>query len=1188
MAFLSDHATRVVQLPWSIQYTSGRALCAQFAVGSLNILGASLYLPPSGPTYGSTRKLADDFLQVISEELVYGSSGLRFICGDFNRNSYELHAFLAWRQAGWEEVQSIALKRFLRPMTPTSKAAAYSDQLWVSPELAAYLVEVHTLEEIFSEHDPLYATFRLPTGHLHQWHWPQPTCFPWTSIPPGLSCPVDFPAMDFWQDSTKAFASWSSAVEHSIADHCAAHDVCLPRGHLGRGQTIHPHKRPIQLCPIASGRHGDDVPQSGLLNRSVHQWFKQLRRLQAYVQRSRAPQFGGSVQVDQLFTWKKILHAPGFRRSFSSWWPSRLVQLQGSPTCIPPFPPDGPTAEAIYMDFRANYRRYEQWQFSRRKSLLQAQAHDHCKILYKQLKQADFSPPEWFTLHFETLIATVHDCDAELVDPLTLPVTASWTLQGSPVHLEILEPTRVRLTSDLIPVPGQLLRGTLRVSDFSSMEAALDATWQPIWNRHLETTPERWSRATAFMNAYLPAYPFDTVQWTGNKVDGILQKYKKHTATGPDGWSRMDLAHLPSDQHQQIAQLFDMLQHGLPWPEQLVVGFLCPVRKICEAERPTDYRPIILMSMVYRLWAAGVSRSLLPGLAALCGPHIYGFLPGQRATDLWFLVQVAVEQALTSNSSFGGFNLDLIKCFNRLPRAPLFHGLRCLGVHTDLISTWQRALESLQRRFRIGLDTGPGHTSVTGFPEGDPLSCCIMLTFNLIMDKYMAIYDGASLLTSFVDNIQVLADQPGSIQQGRLVAEVFLTMLDLDLDPGKSYAWGTTPSFRSTLRAYGLPVKLAARDLGAQMTFSHVTWNHSGATRVQSIAHIWGILKRSPVHSWFKIRAICAAAWPKALHGIENRPMPKNALAKLRTQALNALGWRHAGCSPWIRWTLMQIPEADPEYFQIWNILRTFFRMMMNFPHLRVAWATGQGPFHAMQDVLALLGWHWSADLTLDLGFIQLRLDQLHLGLLRKLLLRAWDQYVVQQLSHRKDFADLSSIDRVASFSRPDLDPGDRALLATLQDGTFFTSWQIAKFDATRLPFCTQCQVEDDLQHRCLTCPLYEHIRRGHAAMVGLWNPATPSLCLHGLLGENEQLLPWWSYLHRLSNKLDDYVWNFDHSDELDFFTDGSCFDPRGPTARAAWAVVCQQHSAIVSAACLTGIVQTVNRAVNFQQYCQL
>ena len=153
VAFVSDLSTREVKLPWSIQYTSGRALCAHF--------GAVVYLPPSGPTYGATRGLADEFLQCLTEKIVFGSSGFRFICGDWNRGPYDLHTFNLWRQAGWEEVQLLALQRFHRPLTPTSKQAAYSDQIWVSPELAAHLTTVSLLEEVFSEHDPLLATFAV-------------------------------------------------------------------------------------------------------------------------------------------------------------------------------------------------------------------------------------------------------------------------------------------------------------------------------------------------------------------------------------------------------------------------------------------------------------------------------------------------------------------------------------------------------------------------------------------------------------------------------------------------------------------------------------------------------------------------------------------------------------------------------------------------------------------------------------------------------------------------------------------------------------------------------------------------------------------------------------------------------------------------------------------------------------------
>ena len=1115
------------------------------------------------------------------------ASGFRFICGDWNRGPHDLHTFNVWRQAGWEEVQLLALQRFSRPLTPTSKHAAYSDQIWVSPELAAHLTEVTLLEEVFSEHDPLYATFQIPCGPLHQWHWPMPAKLPWDQAPDNYESHATLDESALWHDSSRAYASWSAAVERDLERHFDDAAVPLPRGAFGRGQTTTTIKRPMQLSPLHHGRHGDEAPCSDLLNRSVHHWFKQLRRFQAYVQRSNSA-LPPSGQADQLHTWKRIWHAAGFRGGFSRWWKTRGVQLHGSPTDVPYFPPSLATAQIMFVDFKANFKKYEQWQLSRGRSMIQASAFDHARILYKQLKAVDMSPPEWFCLHFETLIGTTStDCQVELVDDITLPATATWTLQGEPVEIEVLAPSMVRLHTDLILAPGQVLAGKLRVYDFETMEEALNNLWQPIWNRHLDIPHERWQRAFAFASSHLPRGLFPPLKWTGAKVSAILRSYKKRTATGPDGWSRLDLASLPTEQHHQISRLFELIQAGVQWPVQMVTGFVCPVKKIEDAERPSEYRPIILMSMTYRLWAAGASRSILPSLGHLAGPHIYGFVSSQRASDLWFLVQASIEYALQGNRPFGGFNLDLIKAFNRLPREPLFHGLRCLGIPDSLCQSWMSALSLLQRRFRVGQDIGPPRTSVTGYPEGDPLSCCVMVSFNILMDTYMSLFAGECLVTSFVDNIQLLCDDPPALHRCSLVAQVFLQMFDLDLDVKKSYAWGTDASFRRQMRSFGYQIKLAERDLGAQMTFSNVRWTQSGNARVESISHFWMILKRSPMHAWFKIRALCTAGWTKALHGCENRPAASSTLAKLRSQAMTALGWRHAGASPLVRWTLQQTPEADPEYFQLWSIVRTFWRMLCTYPHLRHYWSSflgdppsrGQGPFHAMHQVCQQLGWSWRTDLALDVGFLVVQFMDMHLGLLKTLLLHAWDRYVASCLQHRSDFRDLQTVDRTLSFRRPDLAVQDQALLATIQDGTFYTNWQIAKFDQSRLPLCSLCGVEDDLAHRCVACPRYQAVRDLHRPCISRWDPELPSFTLHGLSPENPYMTQWWTYLQTLPSGLHDFGWHLSSPCQVDLFTDGSCFDSSLPMCRAAWAVVSLEEQKVVASAPLAGLCQSVNRA---------
>ena len=1191
VAFLSDITVRPFDLPWrSLEFSSGRTLCCAFHFGQHHLLGATVYLPPSGPTYGNTTSVASSLLEVLTEDLILGASGFRFLCGDFNRSPDSLALFDTWRQAGWEEIQILAEQRFQRTRIPTSKKSAFSDHLWISPELAALLTDVQVIEAIFADHDPLCATFKFPKAHVHQFHWPVPAVFPWDSMPDNFDFETlpPYSSTAFSADPTRTFSKWSAKAEEQMISTLQRQGTLVPNGLRGRGQTTSVVKRPFTLVPPHAGRHGEFQCQSGLLNRAAHFWLKQLRRLQAYSQRASSASDAPARLVDQAYTWKAIVNAAGFRGGFRRWWPQRNVKLHGTMDFVPLYPPCADVAHQLLQDFKANFKQFESWQLGRRKQILQAQAHDYNKILFRQLKEKDFSPPEYFALCDDTLIAVVMGNDlVEFTDELHLPEAATWTLQGQPITLQMVSPTRAHVETDLVLAAGQRLRGVHYLTDFVNMEQALAALWRPIWQKHQHHTDEHWSRAISFAQNHMPTLEFPALTWTGEKVGALARSYKKHTATGPDGWSRLDIEKLPTIAHEQIATMYSDLQQGAAWPTQLITGFVCPVRKHLAAEQPSHYRPIILLGFLYRLWAAGASRLLLPLLAQLAGPHVYGFIPSRRAGDLWALLQCTIEMSLLDSTTLVGHNLDIIRCFNMLPRRPLMAFLEHVGAPLSILQPWSSALEQLQRRFRIADQVGPPHRSSTGFPEGDPLSCCIMVSFTLLLERYMDVFDGTSLLTSYVDNLQVISCGPGQLQQSILTLQVFLTQYDLAVDPQKSYSWGTTPAARSCLRSFGHNVRLAAKDLGAQMVYSNVKRVCTSEQRVQAIEHFWPTLKRSLAPRWFKLYAVRQAGWPKALHACENQKVHGNVTSKLRSRLCTSMGWRRAGCSPWIRIALMQSFLTDPEYYQLWTILRSFLRLLALSSHISDQWSRfvnlpqrhGQGLFRSVQAVLDLLSWRWDADLTLHTPVLSISFQHLTPAVLQLLLQDAWDDFVCRQISHRADYSDLTSIDRKLSFRPHGLSVPEQELAATIQDGTFFCSNYITKFDISDTGMCTRCLVEDNLTHRCLDCPRYAHIRASHSACIRHWSAHQPSFSLHAIVPKNEFLHPWWTSLLSLDMALDDFAFLPTPHEVYDIFTDGSCFDPRMDFARAAWSVVCPAKGRVLSSRPLWGLVQTVNRA---------
>ena len=126
----------------------------------------------------------------------------------------------------------------------------------------------------------------------------------------------------------------------------------------------------------------------------------------------------------------------------------------------------------------------------------------------------------------------------------------------------------------------------------------------------------------------------------------------------------------------QVSQLLDLLAsieagHS-DWPRPLLIGLVCALDKCNGREDANGYRPICILSMIYRCWAGIRACQLTRHLSSLLSVEIYGFVPGRESSEVWFLLEVMIETALQSGCGLTGHSSDLVKAFNNIPRTPVF------------------------------------------------------------------------------------------------------------------------------------------------------------------------------------------------------------------------------------------------------------------------------------------------------------------------------------------------------------------------------------------------------------------------------------------------------------------------------------------------------------------------------------
>ena len=173
---------------------------------------------------------------------------------------------------------------------------------------------------------------------------------------------------------------------------------------------------------------------------------------------------------------------------------------------------------------------------------------------------------------------------------------------------------------------------------------------------------------------------------------------------------------------------------------------------------------------------------------------------------------------------------------------------------------------------------------------------------------------------SYVDDWQVLTDDPSHVVGILASVESFTRAVDLLLDGKKTYAWCLGNSCRKSLKTQGVNVKQSAKVLGAQMQFSRKHFTHVLQDRLQDLQPLWNKLRDSLSPYKSKVCAVRVAAWPRGLHGIAATKLGQSRFGPLRSSAMRGLNADGSGCNPMVHLGLVEAPMTDPQF---WSTIAT-------------------------------------------------------------------------------------------------------------------------------------------------------------------------------------------------------------------------------------------------------------------------
>ena len=555
------------------------------------------------------------------------------------------------------------------------------------------------------------------------------------------------------------------------------------------------------------------------------------------------------------------------------------------------------------------------------------------------------------------------------------------------------------------------------------------------------------------------------------------------------------------------------------------------------------------------------------------------------------LLEASIELSCQGGSTRSGFSMDIVKCFNNLPRAPV--GLAsnaswvCRKLCCGLGSPFCLAFGDAVIRSSVGRPL----LSTSGYPEGCPLSTVAMVVTGCMFHQYMEQFTPSVQSLSYVDNFVGHAVQAGQAVAGLNAAICFCDAMGLEIDPAKTYVWSNNAPDRRALTALQFPVLDAVRELGGYFSFGRSARNQALQQRCRDLEPLFAALKRSSSPLALKLLSLPTKLWPRALHGVAGCPVSLQLLAALRSDAVKALRVQVGGASALLRLSINERMDCDPGFYQAWHVLGTTRRVCLKQPEMLTMWrlycqrydgSRLHGPFTKFFEVIGVLGWTLEAPpMFTDHENLRHDLLRIPVPLLRRLVEAAWLQHVALAHRHRQTMRDLMCIDQdLLRQGRANLCPLDLARQVALQSGSFVFGHAQSKFDPQQDGLCVQCGVADNARHRLCVCPQYAHERRPFQWVCDRWDELPDCLTHHLLVPAN----PHGPELRRQLQVCQDQCFQYYSygcaPDTQHLFTDGSCLHSRVPgLALAGWGLVHSSTGLVLACGPVCGLLQSAPRA---------
>eukprot|EP00438_Fugacium_kawagutii_P029601 Skav235415 [mRNA] locus=scaffold924:108827:114000:- [translate_table: standard] len=1061
--------------------------------GGTRMYMANIY----GPTHNVTHHDPWAILTSLCEcafSRAHGYRGPAVVTGDFNVNVDEIPFWSCMVKRGWIDAAAFDATRRGTHAQATSRGNARKSFILINAALVQTLVHCDVNQTYdFDTHPLLVAQFDLEIMQSTKriWNLPANTegCFFDDDL---MQAAVDeqmvlrndkFQNALLTSDSNEALHQINLVYEHAMQSAC--------------------------------------VDTEGHSVRRLHAFAQQRRAVTCYESRSMA---------SCCALWRAICHAPGFPKNFQRF-ALEVMQL-----FIPSEPPDADYAKYVGDSLKLLLQtEVAEWN---------SQVHEHRLTALKRDflaggSQAFRSVKDESAPPFHAIIS----------DKTILLAQQRWTKGGKcrlllepgedpgifdlqyPVYFQQQEAFIIEVHDSFLVLDRKvinrdqsdrlLLQKSVQ-SDMETLQKATAAAWGELWQRDAPNETEQdWPEAIEALTclADIPSMEYTPLNCEEWKRHASTTKQK--SARGSCAYTPRELIRMPTALVEWLLALLTAVEMGqMPWPSSIMTARVTMLGKSeLLPTNPLQLRPITITSRLYRNWAKYRSMQVFKHFHDILPPEVAGTAAGVSADMLAAVVANEVEDALLDGLHRVGLTVDLIKCYNMVPRIPVVAVLRKLGVPQQYLTAVWDMFQQLDRIIEISGEMGEPVSSTTGIPEGCCFSIVSMLGLTVWTAQWIQHSHEDVECLAYADNWAFFTDCVDKLQAVLTTLQDFVTSLKMRIAPDKSWVWATHSADRKRLQHVNLqgtpiPTKLYTSDLGCDITYCKRVSKKTVRKRLTKAKRVLGRIAIKKMPKRYKCRMANQLATGITGFGSELVYFTPTELKTLRSNCCQASGRSRGGISPYL--ALAKPGDAtDPEFGLLLRKCRFWKRFLKAFPYRRekffdklTAFEDGKhaGPASVFKKTLRDHGWTCLPHGTIqhELGW-QVNWYYSSGTFLQKMLLKAWHHRICATVQSRKHF-DLANCD-IAAFPLAIKGLSDAAKTDAINYvmGKHVTNDALGHYVCVGDFSCPVCGAADSRAHRIFDCEALNTVRVRFQHVLD-WLQQQPDAVTH--FG----ILPWDEY----------------------------------------------------------------------------